>query len=308
MLTVQRLRTKHRIGHNEHMTTSGNHPVTAADDPARRKLYAELRNHAAEVAVEAAELIRSQRMELGKDLHTYTRTKTSAVDPVTRVDEASEEFIATRIAQRRPGDGMIGEEGSERVSSTGVVWIVDPIDGTVNFLYDIPQYAVSIAAAIDGTVVAGAVCNVDTGECARAALGAGAQLRIGNNPATEQTLRINRTATLATALVATGFSYSSARRAEQAAVVAELLPQVRDIRRMGSAALDLVALAQGRVDAYYERGLNPWDYAAGCLIAREAGASVMMPGLASTSADNALVAAAHEEIMAEFEEAIGTST
>ncbi|WP_151528628.1 MULTISPECIES: inositol monophosphatase family protein [Corynebacterium] len=260
----------------------------------------ELRRTAITVAYEAREVIMRTRAEFGGDLRAVTRTKSSAVDPVTIVDETSEEFIATRLEQLRPGDGLIGEEGAQKRSATGVVWIVDPIDGTVNFLYNLPQYAVSIAAAIDGEVVAGAVLNVATGACASAGVGLGAEMRDDATSQHPRPLQCGDSAHLATALVATGFSYSAERRAEQAAVLATLLPQVRDIRRMGSAALDLVAVAAGTVDAYYERGLNAWDYAAGMLIAREAGATVDCPPLSTSSADNALVLAAQPGVAAQL--------
>ncbi|WKD61367.1 Inositol-1-monophosphatase SuhB [Corynebacterium ciconiae DSM 44920] len=259
-------------------------------------LVSELRRTAITVAEEAREVILRTRAELGGDLRAVTRTKSSAVDPVTVVDEASEEFITTRLEQLRPGDGLIGEEGAHKRSATGVVWIVDPIDGTVNFLYNLPQYAVSIAAAIDGAVVAGAVLNVATGALASAGVGQGAHMRDHASSPNLRPLHCGDAEHLATALVATGFSYAAQRRAEQAELLCTLLPQVRDIRRMGSAALDLVAVADGTVDAYYERGLNAWDFAAGMLIAREAGARVQCPPLSTSSGDNALVLAAQPGI------------
>ena len=158
-------------------------------------------------------------------------------------------------------------------------WLVDPIDGTTNFVYGVPAYAVSIAAEVDGRVHAGVVLNAATGEQFSATLGGGAQLVVPGNPAVP--LRCGAPQSLDRTLVATGFGYRAEQRQAQGAVVARLLPQVRDIRRFGSAALDLCSVAAGRVDAYYERHLNPWDHAAGGLVAAEAGAVVTgLPGRA----------------------------
>ncbi|GAB3591039.1 Inositol-1-monophosphatase SuhB [Corynebacterium faecale] len=239
--------------------------------------FNELRAIASETATLTAARIRDKRAELG-NLWDYTNTKSSSVDPVTIVDTLAEDFIANRIQELRPEDGLIGEEGTGAPSLSGVTWIVDPIDGTVNFVYGLPQYAVSIAAAVDGVVVAGAVINVDTGVLYSAARGEGAYKYL---PEKDEIvlLRVNDVSDLSQALVATGFSYSATRRGHQAEVLTSVLPAVRDIRRLGSAALDLCLLADGQVDVYYEHGLNCWDYAAGILIAEEAGALVHAPGL-----------------------------
>ncbi|MFI6942505.1 inositol monophosphatase family protein [Streptomyces sp. NPDC050418] len=194
-------------------------------------------------------------------------TKTSAVDVVTEMDIASEKLITGFLAEHRPDDGFLGEEGASREGTSGVEWVIDPIDGTVNYLYGRPAWCVSIAARKDGETVAGVVHVPMQDETFHAVLGGGAHLgerRLGVNPAPE----------LALALLGTGFGYLEERRIKQADVVRELIPQVRDIRRGGSAAIDLCDVAAGRLDAYYERGLNPWDFAAGDLIAREAGALV----------------------------------
>ncbi|QMV85447.1 inositol monophosphatase [Corynebacterium hindlerae] len=246
---------------------------------------AALKDVAEQVALEAATAIRNKRAELG-DIAGYTQTKSTPVDPVTVVDTYAEEVIAQRLRQLRPDDGLVGEEGSDTAGTSGVTWIVDPIDGTVNFVYGIPQFAVSIAAAMDGEVIAGAVINVSTGELFSAAKGQGAMVQ--RDGGTEQ-LACNSVTDPAKALLATGFGYSAARRAQQAQFVAKLLPQVRDIRRMGSAALDLCAVASGQVDAHLEHGLNAWDYAAGALIAAEAGAEVHVPPLSSSGALGELV-------------------
>ncbi len=224
---------------------------------------------------------------------TVAATKSSAVDIVTAVDRDTESLIRSLILEARPDDGIVGEEDVTHVGTSGIDWIVDPIDGTVNFLYGVPAWAISIAVAegaaaggIGGTTLAGVVVNPSTGEVFEASLGGGARLA-------GQRLVVNDGVTLSSALVGTGFSYSSERRREQAAVLLELLPQVRDIRRIGSAALDLCALAAGRLDAYYERGLNAWDHSAGALVAREAGARVGGPGGGRENSE-LLVAAAPE--------------
>ncbi|WP_445227846.1 inositol monophosphatase family protein [Corynebacterium sp. H130] len=252
--------------------------------------YMDLHQVATSVAQEAAEKIVEKRRELG-DVRAYTQTKSSPVDPVTVVDTMAEEFIVGKLQQLRPQDGVIGEEGSDTHSESGITWIVDPIDGTVNFMYGIPQYAVSIAAARDGEVIVGAVCNVATGELYSAVKGHGATVRRGEEVTP---LKCNEVQEIGLSLIATGFGYSAKRRDAQGKLVAELLPQVRDIRRMGSAALDLCAVASGHVDAHFEHGLNAWDYAAGALIAAEAGAVAHTPPLSSAGANGelTLVAAA----------------
>jgi myo-inositol-1(or 4)-monophosphatase len=212
-----------------------------------------------------------------------TATKSSATDIVTVMDQRSERAIVEHISAARPDDGFLGEEGAAREGTTGVTWVIDPIDGTVNYLYEIPAYAVSVAASVAGRVVAGAVVNPASGETWTAARGEGAWL--DGRP-----IRVNTAPEPAMALVATGFGYEPARRARQADILRAVLPRVRDVRRFGAASLDLCALACGRVDAYYEQGLKPWDLAAGGLVAEEAGAVV--GGLHGRPAGEALVVAA----------------
>ena len=224
---------------------------------------AELLALALDVAREAAALVRARRAE-GV---TVAATKSSAVDVVTEADRASEALIRSRLLAARPEDAFVGEEGGSAVGGSGVRWIVDPIDGTVNFLYGIPQYSVSIAAEDAGTVVAGVVLDVASGAEYAAALGAGAT-RDG------VPLSVRAPAPIAERLVLTGFNYEAATRIVQAAAVAALLPQVRDIRRLGSCALDLCHVAEGSADAYVEEGISLWDHSAGGLVAREAGATV----------------------------------
>jgi len=196
-------------------------------------------------------------------------TKSSPVDVVTAVDTASEALIVRRLTEARPEDGVLGEEGAAREGTSGVRWVVDPIDGTVNFLYGLPAYAVSIAAEVDGRAEAGVVLNVATGELFTAVRGRGAWLTAPGAAATQ--LHGSAPASLEQTLVATGFGYRVEQRRAQGAVVARLLTEVRDIRRVGCASLDLCAAAAGRVDAYYELDLKPWDHAAGALVAAEAG-------------------------------------
>ena len=222
--------------------------------------YGDLLALARMVADEAADLIRGSRA--GAEV---VQTKSSPVDVVTAVDRAAESLIFDRLMQARPEDGFLGEEGASSESTSGVTWIVDPIDGTVNFLYGIPYYSVSIAASLRDGVVAGVVVNVETRECFEATLGGGATCN-------DRPLGVREVVSPSQQLVLTGFGYQADLRASQAAAVAAMLPRVRDIRRLGSAALDLCAIGAGRADAYVEEGLNPWDMAAGGLVATESGA------------------------------------
>ena len=221
-----------------------------------------------DIAVRAAEFALDAR----RAGVSVVATKSTPVDIVTAVDRDTETLIRSLILEARPDDGIVGEEDATHIGTSGLDWVVDPIDGTVNFLYDIPAWSVSIAVvegaaggAIGGTTIAGVVVNPVTGELFEATAGGGARL-------SGRELAVNAAVPLGRALVGTGFGYAAERRREQAAVLLDLLPKVRDIRRAGSAALDLCAVAAGRLDAYYERGLNAWDYSAGALIAREAGA------------------------------------
>jgi myo-inositol-1(or 4)-monophosphatase len=212
-----------------------------------------------------------------------TSTKSSATDIVTEMDQASERLLVEHIRAARPDDGFLGEEGADEAGTSGVTWVIDPIDGTVNYLYQLPAFAVSVGVRVGDEIVAGAVVNPMSGEVFTARRGQGAWL--DGRP-----IRVNTAPTMAMALVATGFGYDPGRRARQAQVLTGVLPKIRDIRRMGAASLDLCALACGRVDGYFEQGLKPWDLAAGGLIAAEAGAVV--GGLAGKPAGEALVIAA----------------
>jgi fructose-1,6-bisphosphatase/inositol monophosphatase family enzyme len=194
-------------------------------------------------------------------------TKSSPTDMVTEMDRASEALIVAGIRAARPDDGIVGEEGADLDGTSGVRWLVDPVDGTTNYLYGFPGFAVSIAAERHGEVVVGVVHDPMHGDVFKAAKGRGATRN--GTPISASTKD-----DLATALVGTGFSYERDRRRRQANVLSQVLPHIRDIRRMGAAAVDLCSVACGRLDAFYERGLGPWDLAAGALIAGEAGAAV----------------------------------
>jgi myo-inositol-1(or 4)-monophosphatase len=247
---------------------------------------------AVRVVGQAAQTARLMRAEAITDVST----KSTATDVVTAADTAVERQVVAALREVRPMDLILGEEygstgapagegppgsGSASIGEPVVRWLLDPIDGTVNYLYGLPQYAVSLAAEVDGVVVAGVVRNPATGDEWTAIRGGGAYRGLRRlHPAADKRLWAASgeggapAVDLSQALVATGFAYSAARRAHQAAVLARLLPEVRDIRRFGSAALDLCMAAEGTVDAYYEKGLNPWDYGAGGLVAQEAGLRV----------------------------------
>jgi myo-inositol-1(or 4)-monophosphatase len=198
---------------------------------------------------------------------TVAATKSSDVDVVTESDRSAERLIRRALLDARPDDAVLGEEGDDEAGTSGVRWIVDPIDGTVNFLYGIPQYAVSIAAELDGEVVAGVVLNVATGTEYTA---------VTDGPAHRDgvPIQVRATVPLHERLIGTGFSYEAHQREVQARALLALLPRIRDIRRFGSCALDLCGVAQGSLDGYVEEGVNLWDHAAGGLIARAAGARV----------------------------------
>jgi myo-inositol-1(or 4)-monophosphatase len=271
--------------------------VTRPDDePAR------LRSVAETLAAEAAEFVRRRRTEVfgtesGASTATASdvvRAKTTPTDPVTVVDTETERLLRDRLAQLRPGDPILGEEGGgptdpSATRADAVTWVLDPIDGTVNFVYGIPAYAVSVGAQVNGVSVAGAVADVVAGRVYSAAIGLGAHVadEHGTGP-----LRCATVEDLSMALLGTGFGYSRRRRATQAALLARMLPVVRDVRRIGSAALDLCMVAAGRLDAYYEHGLQVWDCAAGALIAAEAGARVMLPAPDVPAGSAGLVVAA----------------
>lgn len=202
---------------------------------------------------------------------TGVGTKSSATDPVSDADRASEQVLVDTLTGERPDDGLLGEEGADRPAASGLRWVLDPLDGTVNYLYGFPGWCISVACEdrVDGdwSGLVGVIFDPLRDELFTAVRGGGARLG-------EVALAVNDPVSLERALVATGFGYDVADRRRQAAVVADLVPRVRDIRRAGSAALDLCAVAAGRVDGYYEDTPSRWDWAAGGLIAAEAGAVV----------------------------------
>ena len=261
--------------------TSTSEPV-AGDDPAALRRIAEA------IVVEAAEHLRGLPRPWDEPdgaavpgarpvTNTGVTTKSTPTDVVTASDHALETLIRSRLAELRPGEVVVGEEQGGRAPGgpLDVVWVVDPIDGTVNFLYGMPWYAVSLAAVRDGSTVAGAVVEPASGRLWSAALGAGATCD-------EKRLHVSTASELALSMLATGFSYSAERRTRQVRMVSGMLPHVRDLRRAGSAALDLCSVAAGWVDGYIEHGCNWWDWAAAALIATEAGAVVRVPGPTGT--------------------------
>ncbi|WP_104134856.1 inositol monophosphatase family protein [Cryobacterium sp. Y62] len=254
----------------------------------------ELLDLARTVALTAGALAKHRRVE-GVEI---AASKSSPEDIVTAADREVERHIRELLADARPNDGFYGEESDATGGTSGLTWVVDPIDGTVNYLYDIPFYAVSIAVVqgdpdpVSWNTLAGAVVNPALGEVFTASEGSGAWLG-------DQRLHVNQDVPLSLALAGTGFGYKAARRVWQANVVGGLIGQVRDIRRIGSAALDLCSVACGRLDLYFERGLNPWDHAAGALIAREAGARV--GALQADAEGRDLLIAAAPSLYSQFE-------
>ena len=256
------------------------------------------------VARDAATTARRSRVEAITDV----QTKSTDTDVVTAADKAVERQVIEALRAERPGDGFLGEEYGDSPAAEGeeysdgpapepgaVRWILDPIDGTVNYLYGLPQYAVSLAAEVAGTVVAGVVINAATGAEWTATLGGGAWhdgRRLAGSVRTD----------LSQALVGTGFAYDAGRRAQQAAVLAGLITRIRDIRRFGAAALDLCAIAEGTLDAYFEKGLNAWDHAAGGLIATEAG--LIVAGLRGAPPSPEMVVAAPPALFGPLHEAL----
>lgn len=243
---------------------------------------AELRSVAERLAAEAADFVRRRREEVFSDAPQRestgpaVRAKSTPTDAVTIVDTETETLLRDRLAELRPGEHVLGEEGGGSVDASGgcPTWVVDPIDGTVNFVYGLPAYVVSVAVQVDGRSIAGAIAHVVDGALYSAALGHGAHV---SRDGTTKPLRCSQVEDLSMSLVGTGFGYDPQLRKRQAAVLATLLPQVRDIRRLGSAALDLCLVAAGQLDAYFEDNLNVWDWAAGALIAAEAGARLRLP-------------------------------
>jgi myo-inositol-1(or 4)-monophosphatase len=232
-----------------------------------RPLGTELLDVAVDAARAAAELVGSR----SRGVVTVAATKSSDVDVVTEADRSAELLIRERIGAVRPDDAFLGEEGDDVLGTTGVRWVIDPIDGTVNFLYGLPQYAVSIAAEVDGVVVAGVVLNVASGVEFTAYVD---EAGVTHSRRNGEPIQVRETVPLAQRLVSTGFGYDARLRELQARALVHLVPRIRDIRRLGSCALDLCHVAEGMLDGYVEEGVNLWDHAAGALVAQGAGATV----------------------------------
>ena len=264
-------------------------PVRQACGMAHEELLDIARTVAEEAGALAARL-RAEGVEVAA-------TKSSPIDIVTAADRATEELIRGRLADLRPGDGFLGEESGAAGSASGLTWVVDPIDGTVNYLYGLPNWSVSVAV-VEGdpdpatwTALAGAVHAPALGELYTASAGGGAFL--GGTR-----LRVREAVPLDRALVATGFHYTQDIRTNQARVAQPLLARVRDLRRAGGAAIDLAYIAAGRLDAYFEQGLNPWDQAAGALLVQEAGGVVQ--GIDQQAATHRMLIAGQADVVAEL--------
>ena len=259
-----------------------------------------LRVVALDAATEAGELllggrpaVRATTLDVG--------TKSSPTDVVTAMDRAAEDLLVDRLLGARPDDGLLGEEGSAREGTSGLRWVIDPLDGTVNYLYGLPQWGVAVLAehTATGTPLVGVVVVPVLGETYVAVAGRGATRLDAHG---EQVMRVSTCDDLAMALIGTGFGYRAERRAAQARVVAAMLPRVRDIRRGGAAAVDLCHVASGSLDGYYERGLQPWDLGAGGLVALEAGA--LLAGAGGGPPGEDLVVAAGPGIFGALRDAV----
>ncbi|MFN6292217.1 MAG: inositol monophosphatase family protein [Candidatus Nanopelagicaceae bacterium] len=224
-------------------------------------LAMELLNLAESIALKAGSLLVNRPSKFDLD------EKSGVFDFATQMDHESEKLIVSEILAARPDDGLIGEEGANRESKSGVTWVIDPIDGTVNYLYDIPGWCISIAAKDRDGGLAGVVYSPATQSLWKAHRGGGAFLN--GNP-----IKCNDPVVLNRALVGSGFAYDLEKRKIQAALIARLLPEIRDLRRLGACAVDMCHVASGSLDAYFEAGVNEWDYAAAGLIATEAGAMI----------------------------------
>ncbi len=250
------------------------------------RLASELTRLALDVGREAAAMVLGR---LGERVDVAT--KSSADDLVTEVDKASESLITELLLAKRPNDGVLGEEGTGIIGTSNVEWVIDPIDGTTSWVYGLPGFCVSIAARAGGQVVSGVVL-------APASANEYTAVRNTGSTHNSRTASSSPITDLARSLVATGFSSNNARSVRQGAVFAQVIGHVRDLRRMGSAALDLAAVGTGQLDAYYEVGINPWDYEAGLLIAAEAGAETIVE--LDDVTGTAFVAAAAPGIASDF--------
>ena len=237
------------------------------------------------------------KLLLARPDHLDIDTKSSATDVVTQMDRLAESFIVAELAKHRPNDGVLGEEGANSIGSSGLQWVIDPIDGTVNYLHQIPHWCVSIGLRDEssGQALAGVIYAPVHDQMYISSQGLGSWVIEQGKP---RILNASACEDLKLAVIGTGFGYSSSRRASQARVLAQVLPQVADIRRLGSCAIDLCLVADGLLDGYYERGVNDWDHAAGELIAREAGA--VSSGLNGNSIGSDMIVVANAAIHAQL--------
>ena len=234
---------------------------------------------------------------LARPDHLDVDTKSSTTDVVTQMDRQAESFIVTELAKHRPNDGVLGEEGANSIGSSGLQWVIDPIDGTVNYLHQIPHWCVSIGLRDEnsGKALAGVIYAPVYDQMYISSQGLGSWVIEQGKP---RILKASACEDLKLAVIGTGFGYSSVRRASQARVLSQVLPQVADIRRLGSCAIDLCLVADGVLDGYYERGVNDWDHAAGELIAIEAGA--ISSGLNGNPVGNDMIVVANTAIHAQL--------
>ena len=249
-----------------------------------------------ELVILAEEVARSAGAHLMKRPEAFTVTeKSSAVDFATQMDQQAESLIVDALLTARPDDGIIAEEGAAKANKSGITWVIDPLDGTVNYLYGLPGWNISIAAKDESGVIAGVVFAPTIASLWRATKGGGAFL---NN----QKIKCNNPVDLGMALIATGFSYDLELRKEQGNRIEKLIPKIRDIRRNGAAAVDLCYVAMGAVDGYFESSLKEWDFAAGGLIATEAGA--IISGRTGGAPDGDMVVCAgpalHAQLLRQF--------
>lgn len=241
----------------------------------------------------AAELAGQLLLERPDDLGT--ETKTTVTDVVTVMDQRSEALLTSLLLADREGDGILGEEGASRNTTSGYRWVIDPIDGTVNYLYGLPGWSVSVGLEFHGVPVLGVVAVPTYAVTYFGAKGLGAYAVDGSG---ERPLRPSTVTDLSMALTGTGFGYAASRRKLQAAVLAEFLPEIRDIRRAGSAAVDICWVCDGKLDAYFEKGLNPWDFTAAAAIAAEAG--VQLAGIDGRGPNHDLTIAANPVLFGQF--------
>lgn len=233
------------------------------------------------------------KLLLDRPSDLQVQTKSTATDVVTLMDQRAEAFIVAELGKHRPNDAILGEEGANQEGTSGFQWVIDPLDGTVNYLHQVPLWCVSIGLIeqISGLAMAGVVYVPVMDQMYISSRGLGAWVIDRGAP---RQLKVSQCNDLSQALIGTGFGYSSTRRASQARVLQEVLPNVADIRRLGSCAVDLCLVADGVLDGYYERGVNAWDHAAGELIAREAGA--VSSGLFGNSIGNDMIVVANSAI------------